>query len=35
LGYGTGDGVEASELADVRGEKEAVQKTMDIKGCKL
>ncbi len=35
LGYGTGDGVEASELANVRGEREAVRKTMGIKGCKI
>ena len=35
LGYGTGDGIEASELANVRGEREAVRKTMGIKGCKL
>ena len=33
LGFGTGDGVEASELAIVKGEKEAVRKAMDIKGC--
>ena len=30
---GTGDGVEASELAIVKGEKEAVRKAMDVKGC--
>ena len=35
LGYGTGDGIEASELANVRGEREAVRKTMGIKGCKI
>lgn len=34
LGYGQGDGVEASELANVRGEKEAVRKALDSKGCK-
>lgn len=34
LGYGTGDGIEASELANVRGEREAIRKTMGIKGCK-
>ena len=34
LGYGTGDGVEASELAVVRGEKEAVRAAMDKKNCK-
>lgn len=33
-GFGQGDGVEASELANVRGEKEAVRKAMEIKGCK-
>lgn len=33
-GYGQGDGVEASELANVRGEKEAVRKAMDTKQCK-
>ncbi|WP_282275191.1 hypothetical protein [Stenotrophomonas sp. PS02297] len=33
LGYGTGDGIEASELANVRGEKEAVRRSMDKKGC--
>ncbi len=33
-GYGQGDGVEASELANVRGEKEAVRKAMESKGCK-
>lgn len=33
LGYGTGDGIEASELANVRGEKEAVRRAMDKKSC--
>jgi hypothetical protein len=33
-GYGQGDGVEASELANIKGEKEAVRKAMDFKGCK-
>ena len=33
LGYGQGDGVEASELANVRGEKEAVRKAYDYKNC--
>ncbi|MGC6606616.1 MAG: hypothetical protein ACON5O_07650 [Lentimonas sp.] len=33
-GVGQGDGVEASELANVRGEREAVRKAMDAKGCK-
>jgi hypothetical protein len=32
-GYGQGDGVEASELANVRGEKEAVRKAMEAKPC--
>jgi hypothetical protein len=33
LGFGTGDGIEASELANVRGEKETVRKAMEIKQC--
>lgn len=33
-GYGQGDGIEASELANVRGEREAVRSAMDSKGCK-
>lgn len=33
-GYGQGDGIEASELANVRGEREAVRASMDIKNCK-
>lgn len=33
LGYGQGDGIEASELANVRGEKEALHKAMAIKKC--
>lgn len=33
LGFGQGDGVEAAELANVRGEKEAVHKAMDEKQC--
>ena len=33
-GYGQGDGIEASELANVKGEKEAVRKAMESKGCK-
>ena len=32
-GVGEGDGIEASELANVRGAKEAVRKAMDNKGC--
>ena len=34
-GYGQGDGIEASELANVRGEREAVTHAMEIKGCKI
>lgn len=33
LGYGQGDGNEASELANVRGEREAVRKAMDANKC--
>ena len=33
LGYGQGDGIEASELANVRGEREAVRKAMDANKC--
>lgn len=33
-GYGTGDGVEAAELATVRGEREAVMTAIGKKGCK-
>lgn len=33
-GYGTGDGVEAAELANVRGEREAVVTAMGKKSCK-
>ena len=32
-GFGNGDGVEASELANVKGEKEAVRRSMDMKHC--
>ena len=32
-GFGQGDGIEAAELANVRGEREAVRKAMDAKGC--
>ena len=32
-GVGQGDGLEASELANVRGEKEAVRVAFDAKGC--
>ena len=33
LGVGQGDGIEASELASVRGKKEAVRKVMDVNKC--
>lgn len=33
LGYGQGDGIEASELANVRGEKEAVRTAIESKNC--
>ena len=33
LGVGQGDGAEATELANVRGEKAAVVKVMRAKGC--
>lgn len=33
-GIGQGDGNEASELANVKGEKEAVRKAIDSKNCK-
>jgi hypothetical protein len=33
-GTGQGDGIEASELANVRGQKEAVLRTMEKKGFK-
>lgn len=32
-GYGKGDGMEAAELANVRGEKEAVLRAMERKSC--
>lgn len=32
-GYGQGDGIEAAELANVRGEKEAVRSAMGAKRC--
>jgi hypothetical protein len=32
-GFGQGDGIEASELANVRGEKEAVRTAMEAKKC--
>jgi hypothetical protein len=33
-GYGQGDSIEASELATVRGEREAARTAMDAKGCR-
>lgn len=33
-GMGQGDGIEASELANVRGEREAVLSAMELKSCK-
>lgn len=33
LGFGNGDGVEALELANIKGELLAVQKQRDLKGC--
>ena len=35
VGYGKGDGIEASELAQVRGEKEAVLRAMEMKHCEI
>ncbi len=32
-GFGNGDGVEASELANVKGEKEAIRKAAESKRC--
>ncbi len=32
-GYGQGDGIEASELASVRGEREAVRTAIESKSC--
>lgn len=34
LGYGQGDGLEASELASIRGEKAAVLRIMEVKNCR-
>ena len=34
-GYGQGDGIEASEIANVKGEKEAIRKALDIKKCSI
>jgi len=33
LGYGQGDGLEASQLANVRGDEEAVRKAEQTKSC--
>lgn len=33
-GFGNGDGIEASELANVRGEKEAIHSVIEDKECK-
>ena len=33
-GFGQGDGIEASELANVRGEKEALRSAIETKHCK-
>ena len=33
-GFGQGDGVEASELANVRGEREAIRRAMETNGCR-
>jgi hypothetical protein len=35
LCYGQGDGIEASELADVRGEKKAVRQAIENRNCGL
>ena len=35
LGYGQGDGIEASELASARGEKEAILQAMTTKNCQV
>jgi hypothetical protein len=32
-GYGQGDGIEASELANVRGEKESIRNAVEAMGC--
>jgi len=32
-GFGQGDGIEASELANVRGEREAVRRALERKSC--
>ena len=33
-GYGQGDGIEASEFANVRGEREAIRSAIEAKACK-
>ena len=33
-GFGQGDGIEASELATIRGDKEAVLRAIDAKRCR-
>ena len=33
-GFGQGDGVEATELANIRGEREAVRSALDAKSCR-
>ena len=35
VGYGQGDGIEASELASTRGEKEAILQAMTTKNCQV
>lgn len=35
FGYGQGDGVEAAELGNLRGEKEALRKSLEIKQCNI
>ena len=35
VGYGQGDGIEAVELANVRGEKEAIANVTGKKGCEV
>jgi hypothetical protein len=34
-GFGQGDGIEAAELANVRGEREAVRKAMEVQKCQF
>jgi hypothetical protein len=35
FGYGQGDGIEAAELANVRGEKAAIRDAMQLKDCRI